>query len=444
MLDRAKSRNYSSKAKKNIVNNYMNKHIPKQTTKSININKSKMKLRPPFNPGFFSYNKSINNNNQKKKNIHSRNTKINNNNNDFFLSNTFSINPKDTKNSSNQQNSNYLNSIIFSSVNKKIHTNNSLLSHSSINLNKYKINIQNISNIRRKIDNNEKNNVNNFVNKSINLNINFNYEKRNKPLKENNIILIPCYKNYFKSSKKHEIESRRMLLEYTKLLNKKEKNVKQILLKNNISSKILNKKLVNVNDINSTKINSDDILLGETSKNIYLNNINYSFFGESKKNSNIEEYYEHNKNNAFSNKFIKINNETNNNFSFINSLNSQNHKKIKLINFLFVPKILNLIQPYKKSEKYIFAIVPDENTYIKGIESYKFIMRNILNNEIENEFYINDIQECYINEKKTNRFIIKVKYNNDNNKNIEIETPSNEICEYYVNGILYLSKESII
>ena len=46
---------------------------------------------------------------------------------------------------------------------------------------------------------------------------------------------------------------------------------------------------------------------------------------KSKKNSNIEEYYEHNKNNAFSNKFIKINNETNNNFSFINSLNSQNH-----------------------------------------------------------------------------------------------------------------------
>ena len=435
MFDTAKSRNISFKAKKNIVNNYMNRYMPKQTTKSINIIKHKMKLRPPFSQGFFSYNKSKNKNNQKKKIIHSRNTKINNNK--FFLSNTYSINPKDTKNSSNQQNSNYLNSIIFSSLNKKLHTNNSLLSHSIINLNKYKINIRNNGNIRKKCDNSNKKNINKFVNKSINLNINFNYENRNKSIKEKNNILIPCYKNYFESSKKHEVESRRMLLEYIKIINKKEKNVIQILLKNNISSRVLNQKLINVNDINSTKINNYDILLGEIKKNIYPNNINNSFFGELEKNSNIEEYYEHNRN-------INIKNESNNNFSFINSLNNQNNKKIKLTNFLFVPKILNLIEPGKKPEKYIFAVIPDENTYIKGIEYYKFIMRNIFNNEIENEFYISDIKECYINDKKTNRFIIKVKYDNDNYEKIQIETPTNEICEYYVNGILYLSKTSNI
>jgi len=441
MFDTAKSGNYSSKANKNIVNNYLNRYMPKQTTKSINIKKTKMKLRPPLSPGFFSYNKSMNNNYSKKKNIHSRNTKINNKN--FFLSNTYSINPKDTKNFSIQQNSNYLNNIIFSTVNKKLHTNNSLLSNSTINLNKYKINIKNNSNIRRKLDNSKKNNINKFVNKSINLNINFNYENRNKSIKGKNTILIPCYKNYFESSKKYEVESRRMLLEYIKVLNKKEKNVKQVLLKNNISSKVLNQKLINVNDINSTKINNDDILLGEIKQNIYPNNVNYLFFGELEKNLNIE-YYEHNKNNTFYNKNINSNNESNNNFSFINSLNNQNNKKIKLTNFLFVPKILNLIEPLKKPEKYIFAVIPDENTFIKGTECYKFIMRNIFNNEIENEFYINDIKECYINENKTNRFIIKVKYDNDNEEKIEIETPSNEICEYYVNGILYLSKTSNI
>ena len=103
MFDRFKSRNYSSIAKKKIINNYTGQFLMKQTTKSIELNKPKIKIKPPFSPGFFSYNKSMINI-QKKKNNHSRNIKINNNN--FFLSNTYSLNPKNTKNFSNQQNSN--------------------------------------------------------------------------------------------------------------------------------------------------------------------------------------------------------------------------------------------------------------------------------------------------------------------------------------------------
>ena len=45
---------------------------------------------------------------------------------------------------------------------------------------------------------------------------------------------------YFK--KKKCAESRRMILEYIKILNKNEKNIKNVLKKNNISELILNQK----------------------------------------------------------------------------------------------------------------------------------------------------------------------------------------------------------
>ena len=444
-----KSRNYSMRTNKKKFDINRNESYNVQSSKVNNYNKNNIKLRPPFNPGLFSYNKSLKvlPKNKINKTKNSRNIKKTNN---FFLSNAYSMNPNYTKNITNDQNNNFSNNMYFSSVNKKETAKNSLLSNSSINLNKYKI-ISHESNNNyniRTFDNDEKQNINKFINKSINLNINLTYDKTKTNIEQNAIKIIFHYKNYFISEQKYKIESRRMLIEYIKILNKKEKNIKNILNKNNISEKVLNqkysyKKLTNSNkkDNNSIKFinNTNDIILGEGKKDIFLNNLNSNYISaESENNSGDEEYYGQISNNKSNNKVFTL--YKNNNFSFINSLNNQKYKKINIINFLCVPKVLNIIESNEKSEKYIFIVVPDENTYKEGVESYKLVWRNMTNNEVENEICMKNIKECFINKKYKNRFNIKVQMEDLNEFNFEIETPNDEICEYFIYGIKYLSQ----
>ena len=70
-------------------------------------------------------------------------------------------------------------------------------------------------------------------------------------------------------------------------------------------------------------------------------------------------------------------------------------------------------------------------------------MRNMISSEIEKEFNINNIKECYINKNHKNRFIIKVQIDNLNELNLEIETPNDEISEYFTYGINLLSKNKM-
>lgn len=406
MNKKKKSRNHSFEMDKKLIDIYNNRLFNVKTIKANNYTKKWNKLRPPISQGLFSYNKTVKNVPfQKKRN--SRNIK----NNIFFSINAFSNNNY-IKNTTNSKNNNYTNNIFFSSVNKKSSTKNSLLSSSSIDLNKYKINKDENKKIHLS-DRKEKNYINKFINKSINLNINLKLEKNKSNKEKNNICIIPYYKNYFISSPKYQIESRRMILEYIKILNKREKNIRVIMKKNNISEKILNQKFAikNINDIN-------------------LNN-NY-YFEEIENNSDSEEKKDPYLN--INNKKINIIN-FNKNFNNSNLLITDKNKKINILKFLFVPKVLNLIESNKESQKYIFTLVPDESTYIKGLENYKLIWRNMDNYEIENEINIKDIKDCFINEKSRNRFIIKVQMDDFNEYVFEIESPTNEVCEYFTFGI---------
>ena len=409
-----KSRNYSSTKTKHLFNINTNQSYKARTIKSINYSKNKIKIRPPFNPGVFSYNKP-NNYNHKNETKKSRNIK--NKSMVLFPSKSISLNPNYVNsNYSNEKNNNYLdyfNNMFLSSMTQKTNPKKSTLSQPLLNLNKYKINI-NENSIIHSVENNNRQNINKYINKSVNLNINFNYQNSDIN-KEKNIIQLPRYKNNFISKQKYQIESRRMILEYIKILNKNEKNIKNVLKKNNISELILNQ------------------------KHIFLNNLNYSSSVESKDNSSNEEYYESCSNKKSLFEYIKL---FNNKYSFIESLNNQKNKKINITNFLFVPKVLNLIESDKSKKKYIFVITPDENTYKIGNENYKLIWRNMINYEIENEFRLKDIKDCYINEKYKNRFIIKVIIDEFGNEyKFEIETPTNEICEYLSYGIKYLAKK---
>ena len=378
--------------------------------RSYNNNKKKNIIKPPFRQGLYSYSDTLN--------IFQKNTKTERHRN-YNLSN-----------SKNKYINNMNNIIIFKDGNK-ITKNNSSLCLSSINLNKYKIkpimnkkdkssNFKNINKSNSNECNNSNNNINIVKDININKSINFNIINENKNKKD--IQKQPHYKNYFAECSLSEIESRRMIIEYIKILDKKERDVNKTLKDYNISKKVLNQKYYD------NEYNDNFELFGEAKKEIYLKNLNYSLSSELDISNNDEEENNSNKNIIF----LSINNLT-------NLLFGKENKKINLLYFLCVPKILNLIGENDKKEKYIFLLIPDENIIIYPKESYIFQWRNPLTNEIENEFNIKSIKNCMAREKYNNRFIIEVeKEDIIDNLNFEIETPSKEVCNNYVNGINYL------
>ena len=262
------------------------------------------------------------------------------------------------------------------------------------------------------------------------MNINLLTIKNNNKNNNNSDNNLPkkIYHNYFTDNKTYEKEARRMLIEYVKVLNQynnindnNNSSVKQILSENNISKKILNQKY---KDTENDCINQ---LFGEAKKELYLKNLNYSLSNDSLNSNNDEDTY--------------INNLNNNllNVSDLNDLLlNKNNKKINILNYLCMPRILNLIQEGNSKEKIIFLITLDEKYFTEAKKSYRFQWRN-MNNELVIDFNLKDIKSCNISNNYNNRFIIEIE-NAECNENFEIEAPSKEICFNYVMGINYLIK----
>ena len=440
--------NFIPKKNYSTSNNFKNKNASFDRKSYYNSNKKINK--PPFRQGLYSYGQTLN--------IFQENKKRKNNNKKYYSSASNSPNVSNNKNNSKIDNSKgnllNLNNIILSKDGHRITYNNSSLAFSTINLNKYKINsmdkslkfktINNINNNNNIIINDDSQNVKNISsninnNKSINMSMtNLNKIKDNNLNRNNNNFMskktfksnlgggnnedffpLPPYKNFFIENSKNEVESRRMIIEYLKILNKNVNNVSKVLINNNISRKVLNQKYT------ENEYYDNYELFGEAKKELYLKNLNYSLSSDSD-NSNEED-------NKDFNNALSMNN--------INSLLVDNEKKkIDILFFLCVPKVLNLIGENNVKQKYIFLVVPDENTLMKAKESYLFQWRDMSNNEVENEFNLKSIKSCSVSDKYNNRFLIEVeKEDLIENLNFEIETPSKEVCDYYVNGIQFLS-----
>ena len=364
-------------------------------------------IKPPFKQGLFSYNQTLNvlGKNKFKKDKY-------NSSKEYFQ--IFSNSKNEAKNKYNLLN---IKDIEFSR-NFKLFPKTS----TSINLNKYKINSNtNFNNNLVKFKINVNDNRSNIEEKKTD-----DIKSSNKIIYKNNIINSSNkkkkvikddeieYKNNFVESQQNELESRRMIIEYIKVLNKKENNIQKIFKDYHISKKVLNQKN---NDFDYYESNYK--LLGEAKKQLYLKYLDYSLSYDSD-NSNEEK----NQKDLFNSNNLLLNDE---------------NKKINILYYLCVPKIFNLIEEDDKKQKYIFLVVPDSNTIDNGKENYFFQWRNILTNEIENEFNLKSIINCEVNTKYNNRFNIEVV--NDNIigcLNFEIETPSNEISNYYADGIEYL------
>ena len=404
---------------------YTNQENLKRIDYFPNYTKRKKMVKPPFKRGLYSYKQS----NGYIKNL---------NNKHIFSYETHNYSGFNIKKDKNQ----ILNIYPIEG--------NSSLSISSINLNKYKIyNIPekiNKTEIKRIIhdDNNE---IIKNPNLSMNIKMNMNFDINsnpniNKNIENNSMINLKLgkeYYNYFNDRLKYEKESRRMIIELVKvkLGNKKTNNigVKQVLEDNKISLKVLNQRLsqkeyeseLSNNNSNLNFLNNKEVF-GEEKKLVYLKNLDNYFPSQSSTITTEIMQTNQNKNNSI--------------FDIENSMNNKSRKKTNITNFLLTPRVLNLIGEFGEKEKYIFLISLDEIFYLQGKESYIFMWKNMENNEIENQINIKMIKNCEVNKIFKNRFYIKVENQDfEENYNYGIETPSEEICNYYIIGINYLQSK---
>ena len=214
-------------------------------------------------------------------------------------------------------------------------------------------------------------------------------------------------KNFFVNKSKAENESRRMIIEYLKTLKIKEKNkykINIILRKHNISHKVLNQKILldNINNYNNTLSNS---LISNYNKKIEA----------PKKKTNIK----------------NIN-------KFLNDMDDITNDKINMIKFLSVPRIMELIHIDKKY-KYIFMLVPNQFSYLNGIESYIFQWNDIKTRKSIGGFDLIKVNSCCINYKNDKNVLIET-FDGVYHRQYELITTSNDISSYYVKSINYLSR----
>ena len=434
----------------------------------------------PLKRGMFSYKTSLNNNNIPNTNY---------NYNDLIRSqsqNIIEVNEPNFSNNININKYNNNNSLLSAELKLNLDDNygerdfnidqnksmgNKVLSSSSLDLNKYKINKNNITNQKKNIliSNNQRMNYSNralnitpynFQNntyKSYNFLMNQNQLEKINPdsiENKNNLSMIVGNKkkkirkiaDHFKKNPKNEKESRRMIIELIKILNKKEyknkkiytyEDIENVLEKNNISKKVLNKEyskeelnsinnqiLENnkiINDINNSNINSR--------RNLLTNSI------ESNSNSPNYKDIKNNTNSIQKSLFTPIKKNINN---FLLKMNDVKKDKIKLINFLSIPRIMHL---YFMNQKYtyIFVLCPNIICYNEGIESYIFKFADMITKKYVGGFDLIKVKICSKIQNKPNYFYIET-FDGKTNRNYIFETISENIAGNYVKAINYLSQ----
>ena len=396
-----------------LKNTYVNQM---KNTQYYRQNQIKSKLIP----GMFSYKRPSNlSNSYDSKNISKNNSskisnKLNTNNQNQLLIANLKLLIDNTETSS----------IRTLTINDNISNNNP--SFSSINLNKYKI-MNDINHKNRSMDmgntfNNTNYNydflkynniiINNIQQSKIKSRSNDAMSIASKNSSKNNSIqynaktdgnkIILEAKNFFSKKSKAENESRRMIVEYLKILKQKEKNKLQIiniLKNNNISSKVLNQKLrINNKSLSNSFVSNFTKKIDSPKKKTNLKNIN----------------------------------------KFLNDMDDITNDKINMIKFLSVPRVMEIIFLNNKY-KFIFMLVPNQLCYLKGIESYIFQWSDIKKRKIVGGFDLIKIDSCCINYQNNKNILIET-FNGQFRKQYELITSSNSIASYYVKSFNYLSR----
>ncbi len=348
------------------------------------------------------------------------------NNNGNLLNNSNVFN-----NNNGKKNSNNSNFSINNNINNNIQSNNNI-NNNKINQNSFET--TKISPIIPKVMSNKENNSPSLLliddYKDNNNNNNFSSKNINKKRK---------FCDHFKERPDNEKESRRMIIEYLKVLkrsnnkNLNENDINMIMSKNNISAKVLNQEII-AKEFNSSKIFNTFINSGK----IKINNEVIS--AQSSLNNSLL--------NNFNNSVVNINDKVlsknfnspikNNINNFLTIMNDEKRDKINMIKFLSKPRLMSVFFK-KKKFIYLFFLCPNNLSYINAIESYIFKFVDINNKKTIGGFDLIKVNFCSLSNNNPNVFYVTT-YDGKIERNYEFETDSKENASYYVKSINYLSQ----
>ena len=488
------SSNNKSLSKNNSSKNYFinkNKNL-NNSSSSFNNNGKKVKLygKLPLRKGMFSYKNSL----MYSTPINYKNNSISYNNKGRNNNSLLQANLK-----LNLENDDY-----YPNLSQNVINHGKMASSSSFDLNKYKItekNIGDLLNSNRNINASPQNfdGINNIRKVKTNYNINNVFYKKNnnkkgliintnnleykrmptifhnsvkmrkspsiipklinKDQNSSSLLNIDDYKDnsnlfsnkhsrkrkifdHYVNNPKNEKESRRMIIELIKVLNRQNhKNnekymhgdIDVIMESNNISKKVLNKEYILSKEFNSS---------GLFNNNNIINKINKTFGDISLNKSSISNSMINNFNDSIMNLSNKVlsknfNSPIKSNINnFLINMNDEKIDKINMIKFLSMPRIMNL---YFLNNKYRFIcfLCPNNISYIKGIESYIFKFVDIRSYKLIGGFDLIKVNYCSVNNNNQNNFYIET-FDGKTHRNYEFQTNSKEIASQYVKYLNYL------
>jgi len=488
------SSNNKSLSKNNSSKNYFinkNKNL-NNSSSSFNNNGKKVKLygKLPLRKGMFSYKNSL----MYSTPINYKNNSISYNNKGRNNNSLLQANLK-----LNLENDDY-----YPNLSQNVINHGKMASSSSFDLNKYKItekNIGDLLNSNRNINASPQNfdGINNIRKVKTNYNINNVFYKKNnnkkgliintnnleykrmptifhnsvkmrkspsiipklinKDQNSSSLLNIDDYKDnsnlfsnkhsrkrkifdHYVNNPKNEKESRRMIIELIKVLNRQNhKNnekymhgdIDAIMESNNISKKVLNKEYILSKEFNSS---------GLFNNNNIINKINKTFGDISLNKSSISNSMINNFNDSIMNLSNKVlsknfNSPIKSNINnFLINMNDEKIDKINMIKFLSMPRIMNL---YFLNNKYRFIcfLCPNNISYIKGIESYIFKFVDIRSYKLIGGFDLIKVNYCSVNNNNQNNFYIET-FDGKTHRNYEFQTNSKEIASQYVKYLNYL------
>ena len=245
--------------------------------------------------------------------------------------------------------------------------------------------------------------------------------------------------DHFRNSNSNEKESRRLIIEYIKVLNRQNKtkncfskgNINNIMLKNNISKKVLNQEIV-AEEFNSSNLFNNSVVaknnnneinsISSSLNNSLINNFNNSVMNL---NSNV----------LSKNFFSPIKNNIN---EFLIKMNDEKKDKINMIKFLSTPRIMIMLYENKRY-RFVCLLCPNNICYNNGIESYIFKFIDIKSRKCMGGFDLIKVSFCSVNHRKQKNFLVQT-FDGNVNRNYEFETNSKENANYYSKSINYLSQ----
>jgi hypothetical protein len=236
-----------------------------------------------------------------------------------------------------------------------------------------------------------------------------------------------------------------MIIELVKVLNRQNHinnnnqiymhgDVDTILEKYNISKKILNKEYILPKEFNSST-SFHNAIINKNNRTFGDINLNKSSLSSSMINN-------------FNNSVMNLNNKVllknfqspikSNINNFLINMNDEKKDKVNMINFLSVPRIMDL-NFLNNKYKYICFLCPNNICYINGIESYIFKLVDVKSYKLMGGFDLIKVNYCSVNNNNQKNFYIET-YDGKTHRNYEFETGSKEIANQYVKSINYIAQ----